>query len=69
MGVDCSQSPAAILTVTSGAAVLKLRTADYKSLLLIGTDTFSCDWRDRSISVNYKPGGISDGDLLSVELR
>jgi hypothetical protein len=67
--VDCSQSPAAILTVSSGGAVLKLRTADYKSLLLIGTNTFSCDWSDRSVSVNYKPGGLADGDLVSVEVR
>jgi hypothetical protein len=67
--VDCSQSPAALLTVTSGAVVLKLRTADYKSLLLIGADTFSCEWNNRSVSVNYKPGGMSDGDLVSLEVR
>jgi tetratricopeptide (TPR) repeat protein len=69
VGVDCSQSPAAILTVSSGGTVLKLRTSDYKSLLLIGADKFSCAWNDRSVSVNYKPGGLSDGDLLSVEVR
>jgi hypothetical protein len=69
VGVDCSQSPAAVLTVASGGTILKLRTADYKSLLLIGADTFSCAWNDRSISVNYRPGGVSDGDLVSVELR
>lgn len=69
LDVDCSQSPAAVLTVTSGSTVLKLRTADYKSLLLIGADAFSCQWTNRSVSVNYKPGGLSDGDLLSVEVR
>ena len=69
VGVDCSQSPAAVLTVASGGTILKLRTPDYKSLLLIGADTFSCAWNDRSVSVNYKPGGVSDGDLVSVELR
>jgi len=69
VGVDCSQSPAAVLTVASGAVVLKLRTADYKSLLLIGADTFSCAWNDRAVSVNYKPGGMLDGDLVSVEVR
>jgi hypothetical protein len=67
--VDCSQTPAAVLTVTSNAVVLKLRTADYKSLLLIGTDTFSCAWNNRSVSVNYKSGGLSDGDLVSLEVR
>jgi tetratricopeptide (TPR) repeat protein len=69
VGVDCSQSPAAVLTVTSGGAVLKLRTADYKSLPLIGADAFSCAWNDRAVSVNYKAGGLSDGDLVSVEVR
>jgi hypothetical protein len=67
--VDCAQSPAAVLTVAAGGVVLKLRTADYKSLLLIGTDTFSCDWNNRAVSVNYKPGGVSDGDLVSLEVR
>jgi tetratricopeptide (TPR) repeat protein len=67
--VDCSQSPAAVITVTSGGATLKLRTADYKSLLLIGAETFSCEWSNRAISVNYKPGGMADGDLVSVEVR
>ena len=67
--VDCSQSPAAVLTVSSGSAVLKLRTADYKSLLLIGADNFSCEWNNRSVSVNYKSGGMSDGDLVSLEVR
>ncbi len=67
--VDCSQSPAAVLTVRSGEVVLKLRTADYKSLPLIGAEKFSCEWNDRAVSVNYKPGGASDGDLLSVEVR
>jgi hypothetical protein len=69
VGVDCSKSPAAVLTVASGKSVLKLRTPDYKSLLLIGADSFSCAWNDRSVSINYKPGGLSDGDLVSVELR
>ena len=67
--VDCSQSPAAVLTVSSGAAVLRLRTADYKSVLLIGADKFSCEWNNRSVSVNYKSGGMSDGDLVSLEVR
>jgi hypothetical protein len=67
--VDCSPAPAAILTVASQGTVLKLRTVDYKSLLLIGADEFSCDWRDRAVTVNYKPDGTADGDLVSLEVR
>ena len=69
VSVDCSQAPVAILMVNVGGRTLRLRTADYKSLLLIGADTFSCDWSNRNVSVNYKPGGLADGDLVSVEVR
>jgi hypothetical protein len=69
LSVDCSQAPAAILMVNAEGRLLKLRTQDYKSMLLIGADSFSCDWSDRSVSVNYKPGGLSDGDLVSVEVH
>ena len=69
IAVDCSKTPTAILTVTEGGVVLKLRAVDYKSLLLIGADQFSCDWKDRKVSVNYKPGGLTDGDLVSLEVR
>ena len=67
--VDCSQSPAATLTIASGARTVKLRTGDFKSLLLIGADQFSCEWRDRSVSVNYKAAGQGAGDLVSLEIR
>ena len=69
VAVDCSISPAAILTVTAEGIALKLRAADYKSLLLIGADQFSCAWQNREVSVNYKPGGLADGDLVSLEVR
>ena len=67
--VDCSQAPAAILTVTAEGRSLKLRAADYKSLVLIGADDFSCDWKDRRVTVNYKPGGSANGDVVSLEVR
>ncbi len=69
MAVDCSQPPSAVLTVSSGAKVLKLRTEDYKSLTLIGADNFSCEWKSRTVAVNYRAGGKADGDLVSVELE
>jgi len=67
--VDCSEPPVAVLTVSAEGILLKLRAADYKSLLLIGADDFSCSWRDRQVTANYKPGGVSDGDLVSLEMR
>lgn len=67
--VDCSADPAAILLVRSGQKLLKFRTDNYKKLLVMGEDEFSCDWRDRRVLVNYKPGGKSDGDIVTLEVQ
>jgi tetratricopeptide (TPR) repeat protein len=69
LAVDCSETPAAVLTVSGDGVALKLRSADYKSLLLIGADDFSCTWKNRQVTVNYKPGGQADGDIVSLEVR
>jgi tetratricopeptide (TPR) repeat protein len=69
VSIDCTQAPVAVLTVTAGARTLKLRTEDYKALLLIGEDQFSCDWKSRAVAVNYKSGGKADGDLVSLEMQ
>jgi tetratricopeptide (TPR) repeat protein len=67
--VDCSQPPAAVLTVNTGTKSLRLRTSDYRSLLVMGEDHLSCDWKNRKVAVNYKSGGRADGDLVSVEVE
>ena len=67
--VDCTHTPEAILVVTAGTKTLKLRAANFKSLTLIGADAFSCDWKNRSVAVNYKAGGKADGDLISLEVQ
>jgi len=66
--VDCSQSPVAILTV-AGTKSIRLRTEDFHSLLLIGSDQFSCEWKNVAVIVNYKAGGKTDGDLVSLEIQ
>jgi tetratricopeptide (TPR) repeat protein len=68
VSVDCSHAPAAVLTVNTGRS-LKLRVADYKSLLLMGEDQFSCDWKNRKVAVNYKVGTAGEGDLISLEVQ
>ena len=69
ISVDCSHAPVAVLRVAAGARTVKLRTDNYKTLLLVGDDQFSCDWQGISVLVNYKAGGKTDGDLVSLELR
>ncbi len=69
LSVDCSKSPAAVVTLSAAGKTLRLHTADYNALTLIGADQFSCDWKNRAASANYKSSGQGDGDLISLELR
>lgn len=66
--VECSQPPAAVLTVFAGKRTWKLRVADARALVLVGAPAFSCGWRDRDVAVNYREGGQANGDLVSLEL-
>jgi Flp pilus assembly protein TadD len=66
--VECRGS-SAILFVSSSSRTIQLRTEDYKKLLMLGSEEFSCLWRNRLVNINYKPGGESGGDVVSVELR
>jgi len=47
----------------------KLHTSDYKSMLVIGEEQFSCEWKNRIVSVNYRAVGNSGGELVSVEVQ
>ena len=69
VSVDCSQAPGATLQVSKGPRILKLRTSDYKSLVVLGSEKFSCDWKDVSVSVNYRASKSGEGDLVSVEVQ
>ncbi|MBA3916127.1 MAG: hypothetical protein H0X25_20245, partial [Acidobacteriales bacterium] len=68
IGVDCSNPPSAILTVLNGKKVVQFRTPDYHSLVLVGAEQFSCDWKDKNVSVNYKGSGAVE-DLVSLEVH
>ncbi|MGH9529611.1 MAG: tetratricopeptide repeat protein, partial [Terriglobales bacterium] len=67
--IDCSHPPAAVLTVAGGGRTLKLRTPDYKTMVLIGAAEFSCEWTRRPVIVNYKAAGKAAGDVVSLELH
>ncbi len=43
--------------------------SDYKTLLVIGEDEFSCEWKNRAVSVNYRATGKNTGEVVSIELR
>lgn len=69
VSVDCSHPPDAILTFSAGTRTLKLHTPDYKSLSLVGADSFSCDWRNHPASVNFRPTGKTQGEIVSLEVQ
>ena len=64
---DCSKPPEATVTILSGMTTYKLHASDYQSLLVIGEDQFSCDWKNRLVSVNYRAVGKNKGELVSIE--
>ncbi len=66
---DCSNPPEATVTILSGMTTYKMHVADYKSLVVIGEDQFSCEWKNRLVSVNYRAVGKNQGELVSIELR
>jgi len=66
---DCSKPPAAAITVLSGMTTYTMHASDYKSLVVVGEDQFSCDWKNRPVSVNYRATGKREGELVSIEVR
>jgi tetratricopeptide (TPR) repeat protein len=67
--VDCSAAPQVLLSVVSAGRSLKLHISDSKHMVLIGADEFSCDWKDKSVSLNYRARKDGDGDVVSLEVR
>ena len=66
---DCSRTPEATVTILSGMTTYKMHASDYKSLVIIGQDQFSCEWSNLLVSVNYRAVGKNAGELVSIEVR
>jgi len=66
---DCTKPPEATVTILSGMITYKMHTSNYKSLVVMGEDQFSCDWKNRLVSVNYRGAGKYEGELVSIEVR
>ncbi|HKM48979.1 MAG TPA: tetratricopeptide repeat protein [Terriglobales bacterium] len=67
--VDCSAAPQAVLNVVSGGRSLKMHVGDRKHLVLIGADEFSCDWKNKSVALNYRQRQDGEGDVVSLEVQ
>jgi tetratricopeptide (TPR) repeat protein len=69
LSVDCSQPPAAAVSVSDGRSTLRLRVRDFKSTTVIGAGEFSCAWKNIPASINYRDGGKTESDLVSIEIQ
>ncbi len=67
VAVDCSAAPAADLTVVSEGKTWKFHVKDTAHVIVIGEDGFSCGWRNRTVAVNYREGGETTREIVSVE--
>jgi tetratricopeptide (TPR) repeat protein len=76
--VNCD-SKGAVLTLLvpakTKARVMRIKVADRAQAVLVGADTFSCEWKGVKAAVNYKAGAApgtksdADGDLVSLEVE
>jgi Tfp pilus assembly protein PilF len=69
IAVDCSGAPQVVLNVATAGRSLKLYIGDSKHVVLIGADDFSCDWKNKNVTLNYRERADGDGDVVSLELH
>ena len=69
ISVDCSNLPAAILTVMDGSKTLTLNVADTKRIAVIGADAFSCSWSKLKVALNYHDLPTGERNVISVEIQ
>src|SRR5207244_3163558 len=68
LAVDCGQEPRAVLRVLLGQKTYKFTAPSVNKVLVIGANEFSCLWKDRKISVNYRENSALQGEVVSVEV-
>ena len=72
VSVACAQDSSALLHVAATVVsqrVWSFATANRDKLVLIGADTFSCDWKNQRVAVNYRESSAGQGDLVSLEIQ
>jgi hypothetical protein len=67
--VDCSAAPTAVLNIAAGKKTWKMNVADRKHIVVIGADSFSCEWTNQKVSVNFRATAENEGSVLSVEIQ
>ena len=87
-GVSCDGKSAVLNLATTAAPakgskttrvrLVKMLVPDIQQVILVGVDTFSCDWRNQKVALNYKEGASPsmvanaakyEGDVVSIEMH
>ncbi len=57
---------------------MKMLVPDIQQVILVGVDSFSCDWHNQKVALNYKEGASPNmvanaaeyaGDVVSIEMH
>jgi len=67
--VDCSTPPGATVALMVEKKLWSMTTPDRDKLILIGADSFSCEWHNRNVAVNFREMGNNVGEIVSLELQ
>jgi tetratricopeptide (TPR) repeat protein len=67
--VDCATPPLAVLTITSGTKTWKMNVSDWKQVVLIGADEFSCSWKKQKVAINYGETAEGEASVISLEIQ
>lgn len=69
VAVDCSTSPKAQITVSSAGKNWAMQVVDTHHVLVLGADSFSCQWSKQKVALNYHETGESNGTVISIEIQ
>jgi tetratricopeptide (TPR) repeat protein len=73
VSVACGHDSSALIYVavhtSTGQKVWSMSIADRDKLVLVGTDSFSCEWNGQKVAVNYREASSDKGDLVSLEIQ
>ena len=45
-----------------------MHISDSKHVIVIGADEFSCGWKNKSVSLNYRDRQDGEGEVVSLEI-
>jgi hypothetical protein len=67
--VECKTDGSATVKLSVGRVPYAFNVKDIHEIAVMGTDQFSCEWKNVKAAVNYRATGAHSGDLASIEIQ